>query len=52
MKINNDSADYYSEDLRMHVASRNTARELNGKREKEGKKESVRVKQSLRVACS
>ncbi len=34
MKMNDDSADCYSEDLRMHIVSRNTARELNDKESK------------------
>ncbi len=52
MKINNDSANYYSKDLRMHVISRNTARELNDKRKEKKKKKSVRAEQFLRIACS
>jgi hypothetical protein len=52
MKVDDDSADCYRRDLRMHVVSRNTARELNGKRTEKGKKESVRAEQPLRVACS
>ncbi len=52
MKIDDDSADCYSRDLRMHVVSRNTARELNDKRTEKGKKKSIRAEQSLRIACS
>ncbi len=52
MKIDDDSADCCSRDLRMYVVSRNTARELNGKRTEKGKKESVRTEQFLRIACS
>ena len=52
MKINDDSADCFIEDLRMHIVSRNTARELNGKRTKEVKQELLRAGQFLRVACS
>ena len=52
MKVDDDSADCYSKDLRMHVVSRNTARELNGKRTEKEKKESMGAEQFLRVACS
>ena len=46
------SADCYREDFRIHILSRNTARELDGKRTEEGKKEPLRAEQPLRVACS
>ncbi len=52
MKIDEDSADCYSRDLRMHIISRNTARELNDKRTEKRKKKSVKIEQFLRVACS
>ncbi len=52
MKIDDDSADCHSKDLRMHVVSRNTARELNDKRTEKRKKKSVRIEQFLRIACS
>ena len=52
MKINDDSADCFIEDLRMHIVSRNTARELNGKRTKKGKQNLLRTEQFLRVACN
>ena len=52
MNVDNDSADCYSRDLRMHVVSRNTARELNDKRTEKGKKKSVIAEQFLRIACS
>ncbi len=43
MKINDDSADCFIKNLRMHIASRNTARELNGKRIKKKKQELLRA---------
>jgi len=52
MNIDEDSADCYSKDLRMHIISRNTARELNDKRTEKRKKKSVKIEQFLRVACS
>ncbi len=52
MEINDDSAGCFIEDLRMHIVSRNTARELNDKRTKKGKQNLLRAEQSLRVACN
>jgi len=52
MEINDDPAGCFIEDLRMHIVSRNTARELDGKRTKKGKQELLRAEQPLRVACS
>jgi len=52
MEINDDLVDCFIKDLRMHIVSRNTTRELNDKRTKKEKQELLGVKQSLRVACS
>ena len=51
MKIGDDSAGCYSEDLRMQIVSRDTARGLDGKRTEEGKQELLGAEQSLRVEC-
>jgi len=52
MKINDDSADCFIENLWMHIISRNTARELNDKRTKKGKQKLLKAEQFLRIACS
>ena len=51
MKIDNDSADCYSKDLRMYIVSKHTTRELNSKRTKKEKQKLLKIEQFLRNVC-